>query len=54
MANISIKSHKITPFGGILHVMEYLTAMSAPDMVTIFWLLESRYLEIMKVANGNV
>ena len=23
MANISIKSEKITPFGGIFHVMEY-------------------------------
>ena len=24
MANISIKSQKITPFGGIFHVMDYI------------------------------
>ena len=38
MANISIKSQKITPFGGIFHVMEKFDRYISPVVDGKLWL----------------
>ena len=45
MAKVSIKSEKITPFGGIFHVREFFSGTSAP-LSTKCWVSGARHTAI--------
>ena len=52
MAKVNIKSEKITPFGGILHVRELFSRFVGPVIDQDSWYLERDFRTRWKNFNG--